>query len=104
MDFCSVLDRLGKILNKPAWVGWKLRPQWKTLLHLARQLGKKGPGSTLIGLGFHTKELSKMIGATRPRVSVFIQRISGLGPIELSEERYLIVKEGKLTAYLASIA
>jgi len=76
----------------------------KTLFHLARQLGKKGPRSTRIELRISHEELSKMVGATRPRVSAFIQRFRNLGLIELSEEHYLIVKEDKLTAYLASIA
>ena len=76
----------------------------KTLLHLAGQLGKKGPRSTRIGLRISHEELSEMIGTTRPRVSVFMQRFRNLGLIELSEEHYLIVKEDKLTAYLKSIA
>ena len=76
----------------------------KTLLHLAKQLGNKGPASTRIELRISHEELSKMVGATRPRVSVFIQRFRNLGLIELSEEHYLIVKEDKLAAYLASIA
>ena len=76
----------------------------KTLLHLARQLGKKGPRSTRIELRISHEELSKMVGATRPRVSVFIQRFRNLGLIELSEEHYLKIREDKLTAYLASIA
>ena len=76
----------------------------KTLLHLARQLGKKGPRSTRIGLRISHEELSEMIGTTRPRVSVFMQRFRNLGLIELSEEHFLIVKEDKLTAYLKSIA
>ncbi|HSE38219.1 MAG TPA: Crp/Fnr family transcriptional regulator [Blastocatellia bacterium] len=76
----------------------------RTLLHLARQLGKKGRRSTRIELRISHEELSKMIGTTRPRVSVFMQRFRNLGLIELSEEHYLIVKEDKLTAYLASIA
>ena len=76
----------------------------KTLLHLAKQLGEKGARSTRIELRISHEELSKMVGATRPRVSVFIQRFRNLGLIELSEEHYLIVKEDKLTAYLASIA
>jgi hypothetical protein len=46
-----------------------------------------------------------MIGTTRPRVSVFLQRFRNLGLIELTEEHQLSVKEEKLTAYLrASIA
>jgi CRP-like cAMP-binding protein len=76
----------------------------KTLLHLARQLGKKGRRSTRIELRISHEELSKMVGTTRPRVSVFLQRFRNLGLIELSEEHYLIVKDDKLTAYLASIA
>ena len=76
----------------------------QTLLHLAKQLGKKGPRTTRIELRISHEELSHMIGTTRPRVSVFMQRFRNLGLIELSQEHYLIVKEDKLTAYLASIA
>jgi CRP/FNR family transcriptional regulator, cyclic AMP receptor protein len=76
----------------------------KTLLLLARQLGNRGAVSTRIELRISQEELSHMIGTTRPRVSVFIQRFRNLGLIELSEEHYLVVKEDKLTAYLASIA
>jgi CRP-like cAMP-binding protein len=75
----------------------------KTLLHLARQLGKKGRRSTRIEVRISHEELSNMIGTTRPRVSVFMQRFRNLGLIELTEEHHLIVKEDKLTGYLASI-
>jgi CRP-like cAMP-binding protein len=76
----------------------------KTLLQLAKQLGTKGPRSTRIELKISHEELSNMIGTTRPRVSVFMQRFRNLGLIEFSEEHYLIVMEDKLTTYLASIA
>jgi len=76
----------------------------KTLLHLANQLGQKDPKSTRIGLRISHAELSNMIGTTRPRVSLFMQRFRNLELIELSEDHYLIIKEDKLTAYLASIA
>jgi len=76
----------------------------KTILNLARQLGKKGPHSTLIGLRISHDELSSMIGTTRPRVSVFMQRFRNLGLIEITEEHCLVVKEDKLTDYLTSIA
>jgi len=76
----------------------------KTLLQLARQLGKKGPRSTRIELKISHEELSNMIGTTRPRISVFMQRFRNLDLIELSEEHYLVIKEDKLAAYLASIA
>jgi hypothetical protein len=45
-----------------------------------------------------------MIGTTRPRISVFMQRFRHLDLLEVSEDHYLIIKEDKLTAYLASIA
>lgn len=76
----------------------------KTLLQLARQLGKKGPRSTRIELRISHEELSNMIGTTRPRISVFMQRFRNLGLIELTDEHYMVIKEDKLAAYLASIA
>jgi CRP/FNR family transcriptional regulator, cyclic AMP receptor protein len=76
----------------------------KTLLHLARQLGKKGPRSTQIELRISHEELSHIIGTTRPRISVFMQRFRNLDLIEYNTEHHLIIKEDKLTAYLASIA
>lgn len=75
----------------------------KTLLQLARKLGKKDPRSIRIELRISHEELATMIGTTRPRISVFMQRFRNLGLIESSEEHHLIIREGKLTAYLASI-
>ncbi|HSB08897.1 MAG TPA: Crp/Fnr family transcriptional regulator [Blastocatellia bacterium] len=76
----------------------------KTLLQLARQLGKRGPRSTRVELRISHEELSNMIGTTRPRISVFMQRFRNLGLIDLTEEHFLMVNEDKLTAYLTSIA
>lgn len=76
----------------------------KTLLQLARKLGKKDPRSIRIELRISHEELASMVGTTRPRISVFMQRFRNLGLIETSLEHHLIIKESKLTAYLASIA
>ena len=76
----------------------------KTLLQLARKLGKKDPRSIRIELRISHEELATMIGTTRPRISVFMQRFRNLGLIESNDERHLIIKEGKLTTYHASIA
>lgn len=76
----------------------------KTLLSLARTLGKKDPRSIRIEQKITHEELSEMVGTTRPRVSVFMQRFHNLGIIETNEDHFLIIKEKKLTAYLASIA
>lgn len=76
----------------------------QTLLQLARKLGKKDPRSIRIELRISHEELASMVGTTRPRISVFMQRFRNLGLFELSDEHYLIIKERKLVAYLESIA
>jgi CRP-like cAMP-binding protein len=76
----------------------------KTLLQLARTMGKKDPQSIRIELRISHEELSEMVGTTRPRISMFMQRFRNLGLIEMSAEHFLIIKERKLTAYLAQIA
>jgi CRP-like cAMP-binding protein len=76
----------------------------QTLLQLARTMGKKDPRSIRIELKISHEELSAMVGTTRPRVSLFMQRFHHLGLIETNRDRYLIVKEQKLTEYLNQIA
>jgi CRP/FNR family transcriptional regulator, cyclic AMP receptor protein len=73
----------------------------KTLLQLARTLGKKDQLSTRIELKISHDELSEMVGTTRPRISVFMQRFRNLGLIETNLDRFLVVKGKKLTDYLA---
>jgi CRP/FNR family cyclic AMP-dependent transcriptional regulator len=75
----------------------------KTLLQIARKLGKKDPRSIRIEVKISHEELATMVGTTRPRISVFMQRFRNLDLIEYNSEHHLIVKEHKLTAYLASI-
>jgi CRP-like cAMP-binding protein len=75
----------------------------KTLLQLARKLGKQAPRGIRIEHKISHEELSEMVGATRPRISKFMQRFRILGLIETSAERFLIIKEKKLTDYLAQI-
>ena len=76
----------------------------KTLLQLARTLGKKD----LHGLLIHTKlsheELSEMVGTTRPRISEFMQRFRNLGLIETRLDRFLVINEKGLSDYLGRIA
>ena len=76
----------------------------QTLLQLARTMGKKDPRSIRIELKISHEELSEMVGTTRPRVSLFMQRFHNLGLIETNRDRFLIIKEKKLTEYLAQIA
>ena len=76
----------------------------QTLLQLARTLGKKDPRSIRIELKISHEELSAMVGTTRPRVSLFMQRFRNLGLLETNSDRFLIIKESKLTDYLAQIA
>src|ERR1051325_386679 len=76
----------------------------QTLLQIARKHGLKDPRSIRIELKISHEELASMVGTTRPRISVFMQRFRNLGLIETSDEHHLIIKEHKLMAYLASIA
>ncbi len=76
----------------------------KTLLQLARKLGKKDPRSIRIELKISHEELSEMVGTTRPRISMFMQRFRNLGLIETNTDHFLIIKEKQLTSYLAQIA
>ncbi len=76
----------------------------KTLLQLARKLGKKDPRSIRIELKISHEELSEMVGTTRPRISMFMQRFRNLGLIETNTDHFLIIKEQELTSYLAQIA
>src|SRR6185369_11887928 len=76
----------------------------QTLLQIARRHGKKDPRSIRIELRISHEELASMVGTTRPRISVFMQRFRNLGLIEMTTEHHLIIKEHKLMTYLASIA
>jgi CRP/FNR family transcriptional regulator, cyclic AMP receptor protein len=76
----------------------------QTLLQLARTMGKKDPRSIRIELKISHEELSEMVGTTRPRISLFMQRFRNLGLIETNKDRFLVIKERKLTEYLAQIA
>jgi CRP-like cAMP-binding protein len=76
----------------------------QTLLQLGRTIGKKDPRSIRIELRISHEELSEMVGTTRPRISLFMQRFHHLGLIETNREHFLIIKEQKLTDYLAQIA
>jgi CRP/FNR family cyclic AMP-dependent transcriptional regulator len=76
----------------------------QTLLQLARSLGKRDPRSIRIELKISHEELSEMVGTTRPRISFFMQRFHHLGLVETNKDRFFIIKEKKLTEYLAQIA
>jgi len=75
----------------------------QTLLQLARTMGKRDPRSIRIELKITHEELSEMVGTTRPRISLFMQRFHHLGLIETNKDRFFIIKESKLTQYLAQI-
>ena len=76
----------------------------QTLLQLGRTMGKKDPRSIRIELKISHEELSEMVGTTRPRISMFMQRFRNLGLIETNKEHFLVIKENKPTNYLAQIA
>lgn len=72
----------------------------KTLLQLARKLGEQDPRSIIIRQRITHEELSVMVGTTRSRITLFMRRFRDLNLIEISNDRFIIVKEKRLTAYL----
>jgi len=78
----------------------------QALLHLSRKHGQHGQRDQrrkTRGLRISQQELSRMVGTTRPRIGGFMQRFREMGLLEMSSGHYMIVKENKLAAYLASI-
>jgi len=75
----------------------------QTLLRLARTMGKKDPRSIRIELRITHEELSQMVGTTRPRVGLFMQRFHNLGLIETNTDRFLVIKEKKLSDYCSTL-
>jgi len=73
----------------------------ETLLVLARKLGRPDPRSTRIEQKITHEELSEMVGTTRPRITRFMLQFRALGLIEITPEHFLLIKEKKLTDYLA---
>jgi len=45
-----------------------------------------------------------MIGTTPSEITFFMQRFHNLGLMETNRERFLVIKENKLTDYLTQIA
>ena len=76
----------------------------RTLLQLARKLGRKDPRIIRIELRITHEELSEMVGTTRPRISMFMQRFRNLGLLEITEEHFLVIRERKLLDYLTQIS
>lgn len=75
----------------------------KTLLYLARKLGRSAPPVLCIEPRLTHEELAALVGTTRPRISEFMQRFRQLGLIETSAEQGLVVQTQKLDAYLARL-
>jgi CRP/FNR family transcriptional regulator, cyclic AMP receptor protein len=76
----------------------------ETLLMLARKLGQPDPRSTRIEQKITHEELSEMVGTTRPRITAFMHKFRALGFVEITPQHFLIVKERKLSDYLAGVA
>ena len=72
----------------------------RTLLQLARTMGKD-PRSIRIELRISHEELSEMVGTTRPRIRLFMQRFHHLGLIETN--RALFHHQRKKTPPITSL-
>lgn len=75
-----------------------------TLLELARKLGKREGQGLAIEHKISHEDLSHMVGTTRPRISVFMQRFRELGLIERRAQQHLFVRDKELSEYLTDLA
>lgn len=75
----------------------------KTLLRVARTMGKKDPRSIRVEPKISDDDLSEMVGASSLQISVFLQRFRNLRLIETKEDSFLVIKEKELSDYLAQI-
>lgn len=75
----------------------------QALLHLSEKLGEKFASDVRIEHRITHEELSQLVGTTRPRISEFMNEFRQRGLIEISAERFLIIKRTKLTNYLTRI-
>jgi len=73
----------------------------QTLLYLAHRLGQHDPRRIRIVPKISHAELAEMVGTTRPRISTFMKRFRDLGLIERTTDHQLIIKQQRLTAYVA---
>lgn len=73
----------------------------KTLLYMASRHGGSADRGTRIQR-LRQEELGEMVGTTRSRTGFFLKRFRGLGLVELSDDRSLIVWENKLATYIES--
>jgi CRP-like cAMP-binding protein len=72
----------------------------KALLQLSKKLGSPHSSGTIIRYRISQEELSQIVGTTRPRINVFINKFRDLGLISVSTKRFIIVRENRLAAYL----
>ncbi len=76
----------------------------RMLLQLAHKLGRKDPRIIRIELKITHEELAEMVGTTRSRISMLMQRFRNLGLLEITEEHFLVIREHKLLDYLTQIS
>jgi hypothetical protein len=73
----------------------------ETLLQLGRTLGSNGSSSICIEPKISQEDLADMVGTTRSRIGAFLKRFRELGLISLNDRRCLIIREDKLSDYIA---
>lgn len=76
----------------------------KALLRLALSLGKKDPRGLRIEAKISHEELSEMVGTTRPRISMFMEKFRKDGLLETDVDHAIVINEKMLGNHLARIA
>ncbi len=72
----------------------------KTLLRLARKLGRGNSSGRHLTQRLRQDELAEMVGTTRSRICFFLKRFRELGLVGLNANRCLFINETKLSEHI----
>ena len=72
----------------------------KTLLRLARKIGRDDSRGKRLTHRLHHTELAEMVGTTRSRIGYFLKRFRELGLVDLGADHSLLIFDRKLSEYI----
>lgn len=76
----------------------------RTLLYLSQRFRRQDSRGACIEQRISHKELSEMVGTTRPRIGIFLKKFRELGLVRLTEKRCLLIEKNQMEEYIAGRA
>jgi CRP-like cAMP-binding protein len=76
----------------------------RTLLYLSQRFRRQDSRGACIEQRISHKELSEMVGTTRPRIGIFLKKFRELGLVRLTEKRCLVIEKNQMEEYITGRA